>query len=46
MLNVYCEVVELSTRNRRVRELLRNKVKTQGMETLDHLFLGYKINLW
>lgn len=46
MLNVYCEIIELSTRNRRVRELLGKKISQQSMLTLDHLFMGYKICLW
>jgi hypothetical protein len=46
MLEVYSEVVELATRNRRARELLGKKIGEQSMVTLDHLFLGYKICLW
>jgi hypothetical protein len=46
MLEVYSEVVELATRNRRVREVLGKKIRGQSMVTLDHLFLWYKICLW
>jgi len=46
MLEVYSEVIELSMRNRKVRELLTKKVAEQTMLTLDHLFLGYKVALW
>ena len=46
MLEVYSQVVELATRNRRARESLGKKIGEQSMVTLDHLFLGYKICLW
>lgn len=46
MLNVYCQIIELSTRNPKIRELMSKKINQQPMLTLDHLFLGYKICLW
>ena len=46
MLDVYAEVIELITRNKKVRVFMSKKIKEQTMLMLDHLFLGYKISLW
>ena len=46
MLEVYSDVVELAMRNRKVRELVGKKIDEQSMMVLDHLFLGFKVQLW